>query len=131
MSKPWLHVESEETPEGTTLKVRGTITDEDGIALAAADLDELTATLYDASDPANIVTDWDDRDVKDAGGGAFDGTTKEFTLRLPPEAMTLFNETRKTETHILILEWTYNGGDDQGYQEFQIPISNRPHRGTS
>lgn len=131
MSKPFLHVEEEETPEGTTLKVRGTITDEDGTALAAADLDSLTATLYDLDDPDLVVTDWDDRDVNAVGGGTFDGTTKEFSLRIPPEAMNVFDADRKVETRVLILEWVYNAGTDEGYQEFHLPIANRPHRGTS
>lgn len=131
MSQPWQHLEREETPEGTTLVVRGTIKDDAGQALDAGALTTLTATLHADRDPTKLVTDWNARDVKATGGGSFNATTKEFTLRIPPEANAPLFPTHNVETRVLLLEWTYNGGVDAGLQRIQYPIRNLPHVGAS
>jgi hypothetical protein len=128
MSTPWLHLETEETPEGTTIVVSGTIKDETGVALGAAELTALTATLYAQRDPTKVVTDWDTRDVKGVGGGTFDAA-KKFTLRIPPAANAPFYPTYSGEVRVLLLEWTYNAGADAGLQQVHYPIRNLPHVG--
>lgn len=127
-SKPWRWYEAEETPEGTTIVVEGTIIDTAGLALGLAELDMIHATLYDRDRPDQVVDGWDQLNVKGMNGGSFDPTTKAFSLRIPPESNLIAGESRPLETRVLLLEWTYNAGADAGVREVEYPLRNLPHR---
>ena len=131
MSQPWLTVEEEETPEGTTVVVRGTIVDdsEPPVALVAGDLTEMKAWLFEQNTPEEPIEGWEGRDVLDANGGTF--TETDFALRIPPADNLMARPGKKQETRILQLRWTYNGGDDAGYAEIAYPIRNRPYVGST
>lgn len=128
MSQPWVHIETEETPEGTTVKIHGTIQDDStpALTLGEADIFTMTATIYEKGS-RSIVGLWDALDVKGANGGSFDATTNEFTLRLSPEDTEPLFPARKREQWVIMFRWTYNGGADAGTQEINLPMVNRPH----
>jgi hypothetical protein len=128
MSAPWLHIEEEETPEGTTIVVRGTIVDdsEPPVELGAGDLTFLRAWMFERSDAEEPIEDWTAKNVLNANGGTFTGTA--FALRIPP-ADNMMVRLGRRETRVLQLRWGYNGGEDEGYAEVNYPIRNRPYVG--
>jgi hypothetical protein len=123
-----MHIETEETPEGTTVLIHGTIQDHGTppVSLAASDLTTLTVTIYEKGS-RSLVGDWNDKDVLGVNGGTFDGTTNEFTLRLAPEDTEPLFPARKREEWIIMFRWSYNAGQDVGHQEASFPLANRPH----
>lgn len=127
MSQPWMHVETEETPEGTTLLIHATIQDHaiPPVTLAAIDLTSLTVTMYEKGS-RSIIGDWTDKDVLGVNGGTFD-VSGEFTLRLAPEDTEPLFPARKREEWIVMFRWSYNAGQDVGHQEVSFPLANRPH----
>lgn len=129
MSQPWLTVEEEETPEGTTVVVRGTIVDdsEPPVALGADDLTEMKAWLFEQNTPDEPIGAWEALNVLNANGGTF--TDTDFALRIPPADNLMVRPGKKQETRILQLRWKYNGGEDAGYAEVQFPVRNRPYVG--
>jgi hypothetical protein len=122
-----MHIETEETPEGTTVLIHGTIQDHGTppVSLAASDLTTLTVTIYEKGS-RSIIGDWNDKDVLSTGGGSFD-VNNVFTLRLAPEDTEPLFPARKREEWIIMFRWSYNAGQDVGHQEVSFPLANRPH----
>lgn len=128
MSQPWTHIETEETPEGTTVLIHGTIQDHStpAVTLGLADLDAMTATIYEKTS-RSIVGDWSDKDVLGTNGGSFD-VNDQFTLRLAPTDTEPLFPARRGELWVVMFRWTYNGvAADVGHQEVVLPLVNRPH----
>lgn len=131
--EPWLTVEPEESPEGTTVIVRGTFQDnsEPPVLLLQADLIALEATILDGR-TREIVGDWNGKDVLGVNGGSWSipvGGTEatRFSLRIPPADMDMLTD-KAFEQRRICLAWTFDNGsgEDAGYAEVKFPLRKRP-----
>lgn len=125
--KPWLHVETEETPDGTSVVIRGTFKDdsEPPVELLFTDFFEIKATLWDQRS-GDTIENWEDRDVLTSGGnGSFTGS--RYSLRFSPAETELLH--KDAETRRLRLRYKYSGLNAEqksGYAEVTFPIRRRP-----
>jgi len=111
-------------PEKSTFQYQCDFLDKAGVILGAGDLTTLTLTLYNQDAAKTIINLVDAVNVKDTGRGAFDGTTKRFTLTLLPADAPMVDATKPLERHIALLKWTYNAGAEGGAHEIEIPVRN-------
>lgn len=128
MSKPWLTVEEEDSPAGTTVVVRGTFMSEaePPVILLQSDFLTVEATLLDRISK-EIIGTWDAKNVLGVNGGTWEipengSDASRFTLRFAPTDIGL-TTSRYRETRILFLAYTYNGGS--GYAEVHFPVRRR------
>jgi hypothetical protein len=102
--------------ERTSLKVSGSFVDLDGDGFKPT---ALTATVYDAATGAAIRSRGS---VLDVNGGTV-GAGGEFVLELAPADNAIVGS-RRTERHILLLEWTWDGGAKAGRHEIHFSVQN-------
>lgn len=83
----------------------------------------ITMTLYDKVTGA-IINSRDHVNIFNTGGGTLDALGY-FTLILAPEDNVILNPAvNLQELHVLLLEWTYEGGTKKGKQEILIGVKN-------
>ncbi len=109
--------------EKKTAKITATMKDEDGDALALANVDTMVLTLYEESG-GSIINSRDGSDIKNTGGGTLAATSGAFTLTLSPSDMAIIQTTLTVETHVALVEWTYNSAADAGGKEIAFKVQN-------
>jgi hypothetical protein len=105
--------------EGSSVRLTGQFTDEDGVALASNTmLDTVTITLFVLDDDAYPIVN--SRDAQDVLGGAKTGqnnvvisATAALTWYLQAADLTLAGQTRVQETHRALIRWTWTTGGVQ------------------
>jgi hypothetical protein len=104
--------------QGTTVRITATLTDEEGEAVPTSSLTTLTATLYDRL-TGDVINSRDGQNIKNANGGTYaDGA---LALVLAP-LDSPHNGGATVEEHVLLLEWTYNGGAQGGSEELLLRV---------
>ena len=109
--------------EKKTAKITATLNDEDGDALALANVDTLILTLYEEA-TETIINSRSGSDIKNTDGGTLHATSGAFTLTLAPDDMAIVQTDRNKEWHVALIEWTYNSGADDGGKEIAFQVQN-------
>ena len=122
MSQPFLHVETVEVAEKTTVRITGTIKDHTGTAIPAASLTALTLTLYHKR-TGTILNSRNGTSVLNANGGTVT-SGGVFTMILDPADNVLESQSPSSETHEALFTWTYNSGAAIGRQLVQFVVRN-------
>ena len=123
MAKEPREIVQEIYAEKKTAKITATLKDEDGLALALANVDTLVLTLYEEA-TGTIINSRSGSDIKNTGGGTLDATSGAFTLTLAPDDMAIIQTDRNKEWHVALIEWTYNSGADGGGKEIAFQVQN-------
>lgn len=105
--------------ERTSVKVSGSFEDLDGAAFKPS---ALTAKVYDAATGTAIRAR---ASVLDVNGGTV-SAGGEFVLELVPGDNAIVGS-RRTERHILLLEWTWDAGAKAGKHEIHFSVHNLDH----
>lgn len=115
--------------ESATLK-SAVLYDASDSALTKAAIVTCTVTLLDAAIDGTVINSRDDQDILDTNGGTLTDVDSEVTLELalgpsdnPINDSTV--EAGQTESHYLIIEWTWSGGT--GSQVYEIQVMKKPH----
>ena len=109
--------------DGDTSVFSATIQDEDGVGIPSASLLTLKCWLYLKNAPTATINSRSAQSVLNANGGTVD-SSGNFELVLGPAD----NESQgssETETHVLLLRWTYNV-DRAGSHEAWIQVTDNP-----
>jgi hypothetical protein len=108
--------------EKSSALVTGVLKDENGAPLGLADVDTLTATLYDKTSGA-IINGRNAQTIKNANGGEVDAAGN-FKLHLSANDNVIIDGTIiGVEPHVLIVEWTYAVGKT-GKEVFLVDVEN-------
>lgn len=97
--------------EKTTGYVNLSFKDEDGNAVVP---DSATYTLYNEAN-AEIINGREDTEIS--------GVTNDFDLELTPDDNIIVRNNEIRETHVLMIEWTYNT-DKKGKDEYRFAVEN-------
>lgn len=100
----------------------GYIKDASGAAIASADIDSMTMTLYDKSS-GEVINDREDQSILDENDVTVHATSGLVTWELQPEDNIIVSTTleeRKAEEHIALVIVTY---DTSKKLIFEIPIN--------
>lgn len=112
----------ERVPEGVSAQITGQFNDETGTAIALATLTAVTLTLYDQSS-GTIVNLRDHADILNANGGVITATGG-LTLTLSYADGALISQTPDYETHVALIEWSWNAGAKRGKAEVVFSVVN-------
>jgi len=115
--------------EGKSAALRLQLTDEDDADLPGSDIEVLTLTLYNASNPKSadfgaILNDRDAQDILGENGGMVSAEGL-LTLRFSPDDNALLNQRRGFETHVALIEWEWGSGTGKGAKEFSFTVANQ------
>jgi len=114
--------------EGTTRTLGGLFSDDAGDAIDPNDLVYLRATLYEKKS-LDIINLRDHQSFLGENGGQVlatpDVNNRNLYLRLDPEDNAIVS-TKKKETHVLLVEWSWMDGAVQKYsnKEFSYTVQN-------
>ncbi len=100
---------TEHYAEKSTPKITAVIKDEDGIVIPGGSLNTLTLTLYDKATDTLLGSRSAQQDILEVNGGSVDGSGN-FALQLTAADMAIVTDAVRVETHIALIEWTYNSG---------------------
>ena len=115
---------TDEILEKTTPKITATIKDEDGNAIASTDLNTLTLTFWNLTDPDNsIINNRNSQNVLNANNVTVD-TNGLLTWTLQPADTTISDSTLPKQTCRAMFEWTYNSGTRNGKHLIDMVIVN-------
>ena len=120
---------SEVVPEASTSLFSGSLVDEAGEALGAAQLASFRMTLYTLTTGFPIVNALDSVDVLNAGRGTVSaGGAWTITLEPADNAILAANAHLSVELRRLLLEWTYGpAGAKAGRHEIEYQVANLQH----
>lgn len=111
-----------EVEEAGSVRYKCDLLDELGVAIAAAAIATLTATLYDvASD--DILNSRDGQNVKNANGGVVGLTDGSFYLDLLAADNRIVDATSTKETHKLLLELALIDGKTRNWER-KVVVTN-------
>lgn len=108
--------------ERTTWRWQGTLLDEDGVAIPAAQLFAVTLTITDAISGTKLV---DARDVKNANGGTITAGGV-MTLQVYPTDNRMVNQRLDLETHRATITYSWDGGDNAHWHCIELLVQNHP-----
>jgi len=109
--------------EAKTAEITATITKKDGVTpVPLASLVTVTLTLFVEKSGA-IINSRNAVDIKNANGGTVHATSGLLTLLLSPLDMAVLLTGQRFETHIALIEWTYDTVEAGG-QEIAFTIQN-------
>ena len=109
--------------EAKTAEITATITRQDGTTpLLLSEIDTLELTLF-VEDGGAIINSRDGNDILNTNGGTVHATSGLLTLLLDPLDMAVLGSAR-FETHIALIEWTYDVGAQSGGQEIAFTLQN-------
>ena len=115
---------AEEVPEGATLRYTARLTDERNLPLSSQAMMTMTLTLYDLSGSAQtILNEVDGIDILNTGRGTLD-TQGVLVVTLSPEDNPIVDDRRKRERHLMLFEWTFDGGNKTGRHEVEFVVRN-------
>lgn len=106
--------------ERESARLTGTVLDDQGTAIAAADLTALTLTLYDKK-TENIVNSRDGQNVLNQNNVTV-GSDGALVWTIQVADNVLVNSSDLNETHIALFEWSYSGGGKSGKQEIELVV---------
>lgn len=110
--------------EGTTCLITGSLVDEAGSPLGAAQLQAFTMTLYAVISGLPIINSRNATNILNTGPGTIDAGGL-WTLTLAPADNDIVSPSAPTdETHRLLLEWTYGAGQKAGKHEIELRVRN-------
>jgi len=116
---------TEEVPEKTTVRYRGTFVDEDGSPIPSANMTTITLTMYLKDTAGNTpIGTWTDQSVLDENGGTFGATDGILTLYIDPADTAMVDQARSRERHQLDFAFTYNGGARTGRNTALLIVKN-------
>ena len=118
----FLKVHPGTVPEGASLKIAGTLKDENGTTLGSAAVGALTLHLNNKATGA-VVNGRNGASILNTAGGTLD-VDGNFTLKLAPADMVILDPTLATEEREALITWTYNGGADKGRLVFRFVVEN-------
>lgn len=108
--------------EKTTKKLSFVVRDEADVAIPAANLSTLTATLYVKRSGA-IINSRNAQSILNANGGTVD-SSGNGTLTLTPADNAIVSATGAEEDHELLIEWTYAAGVKAGKHLIHLRVAN-------
>jgi hypothetical protein len=108
--------------EKGTARITGTLVDESGNALPAAQVQTLTCTLYDR-ESGGILGGRNAQNILNVNGGTLD-SSGNFVLELKNLDHAILDAARQFELHVALVQWTYATGTKPGRQEFRIAVRN-------
>jgi hypothetical protein len=109
-------------PERGTCKWTGTLRDQDGAAIAAADMTTVTVTIQDAKSGSVLVYQ---RDVLNANNGTL-SAGGEQTVLLTGTDHKLVNPRLAEEVHWVTLDYTWAAGTRRHWHVIELTIVNHP-----
>lgn len=109
--------------ENSTAKITATVVDENGVGLAAASLTTITLTLYLKGTPATKINSRDDQDVKNTNGVTI-SSAGALVWTMEPDDNPIIDNSKSSEDHIALFEWTYNSGAKAGKHEVEVTVQN-------
>jgi len=118
----WLTDDESIIAEKTTAKLAFVVQDEAGVAIPAASLTTLVATLYVRRGGA-IINSRTAQSILNANGGTVDAGGNG-TLILVPADNAIVSATGAIEDHDLLIEWTYNAGAKAGKHLLHLRVAN-------
>lgn len=110
-------------PERSTSRYTAVIVDDAEVAIPAASLNTLTLTLYVLDADKTIINSVTAVNILNTGRGAVD-SNGNLTITLTAADNQIVTATRNTETHVALIEWTYDGGTKYGRHEFEFRVQN-------
>lgn len=116
--------------ESSSAKLTATIQDESEAVIPAASLTTLTLTLYnqatELADPdstAAIINSRSRQDILNANGCTV-STGGVMTLTLTPADNVIVDDTKSSERHVALIEYSYAAGLKAGKEEVLIDVLN-------
>jgi len=110
--------------EGSSAKLTGVLKDQAGNLLGSAGVASLTAELYDKNTDTSI---FGVKDILNVNGGELDSVGNFAYTFAPSDNAIVTAGVRGYERHILLVEWSYDGGSKAGKQEFEVAVKNLSH----
>ena len=111
--------------EQATPAICVTIQDEDGNALALADLATIVLTQYLKGHSSTIINSRDNQDIKNANNVTIHATSGLLTWNLQTADTTYQGNSGIFETHVALIEWTVSTGQDYK-QEIEYHVQQVP-----
>lgn len=101
--------------------------DDTGAGLAAASLTACTLTLYDRASLALINPSGRPaaQNILNTNGCTID-TAGNLVLQLDPADNALADTTKERETHVALIEWSWQAGARKGGHEFHLLVAGSP-----
>lgn len=112
-----------ELNEGVSATLTGVFKSDTGSLIGSGQMSTLSATLYDKVS-GSIINSRNKQNILNTNGGTLDGSGNFAFEFLPADNAILTASIAGAEHHVLLLEWTYQGGAKAGKQEFQMAVRN-------
>lgn len=110
--------------ERTTLRIAGTLVDENDVPVPDSQLNTATLDIYTRSSSSRqIVNGNSGTDVLNANQGSFDASGN-FVIILSPDDNALINPDIEEEWHRCVLNWTYGAGLKAGRFVIDFRVQN-------
>src|SRR5215831_5164520 len=125
---------TDEVPERSSWKFQTTMKDENGIGIVESDINTLTLTIYvpDAplaqDDDMTIVNGCDAVDILNTGRGTVGTSNGLLTIIFEADDSEIVNTTKRRETHVALIEVTWQGGQKQVAHEVAWSVVNMGRR---
>jgi hypothetical protein len=99
------------------------LVDADGAPTPGVALTSLDLTLYAEDVTQTLINDVNRLSILNIGRGTVDDAGL-LTIRLVPGDSPILDDTLSDETHIALIEWTYNNFISAGKHEFEFRVKN-------
>ena len=119
---------TDEVPERSSWKYQATMNDENGNAIQQSDIDALTLTVYVLDDDKTIVNNCEGDDILDVGRGTVGTNNGALSIRFEPDDSEMIDTSKKRETHIALIEMTWNSGTKKMAHEVAWTVVNMGRR---
>lgn len=122
---PVMTYDTESRAEHTSILIRATVVDEDGVKIALGRISTLELTLYDAVSRLvlNGVFERNILNVPGDRGTYIDPGDLKILLR--PADSPVLDDAVPVEIHRARIQFTYDSGAKEGMHEVEIPVLNR------
>lgn len=111
--------------EGMSLFLEGVLTDHAGVVIPASGVSTLKLWVTDEKS-GSVINSRNGVSILNANGGTLHATSGAWTLLLRSADAPIVNTSAPPafERHLVLVEWTYNGGTDKGSKEMVVTIRN-------
>lgn len=111
--------------EGTTPKYTATLQDEDGTAIAQADITSITLTLYNLSATTrDIINSRSAQDINNTNQVTIHATSGLLTWSMQAADTAIQDSNKRVERHRALFVFTWDSGAKKGVHEVDFDVEN-------
>lgn len=109
--------------EGMSLYLTGSLQDHAGVVIPSAGVSTLKLWVTDEATGA-VINGRSGVSILNTNGGTLHATSGAWTLLLRSADAPIVTPGTGYERHLVLVEWTYNGGADKGSKEMVVTVRN-------